>query len=502
MKLRYIFATLAAVTALASCDEDFEPTVLDNIQVSSSYVAIPMDGGSTSIQLTTDDSFEITGAPSWLTISPLSGGAGTTTITFSADATLDGRSTEDVRLTSGGKTQNINVIQGLATVSTATCAEVIAGPDSKTYLTSGVVTAIANTTYGNFYINDGTGEIYIYGTLYAGKTQNNPITNNNIEVGDEVVVQGPKTTYNGTVELVDVTVVSVNKSLMKCDSLSVATLPVEGGEFIAYLTCKGSGVNVEIPEDAQDWLSIKKIESIGTASEITFQATPNEKGDRSTTLTFSTVSGGKSYTSQATITQLGAIVDCSVAEFNAAEVGTTTYRITAVVSSINNASKGRFYIKDYSGETYVYNMSGFEATGIKVGDIVTLTGYRAQYNTTIEMTSAALVSLKPVTEVRLTDFLVQEDNADVYYMVSGTVSSVANATYGNLYIKDEAGNELYVYGCYPGYGATGDARKNWLATAGIAVGDELTMIGYKTTYNGVVELCGGIYFSHTSANQQ
>ena len=61
-------------------------------------------------------------------------------------------------------------------------------------------------------------------------------------------------------------------------------------------------------------------------------------------------------------------------------------------------------------------------------------------------------------------------------------------------------NELYVYGCYPGYGATGDNRKNFIANAGIHVGDQLTMIGYKDTYNGLIELCGGIYFSHTPAN--
>jgi hypothetical protein len=48
-----------------------------------------------------------------------------------------------------------------------TCAEVIAGPDSKTYQVTGTVTAIANTTYGNWYLTDKTGTIYIYGTLDA-----------------------------------------------------------------------------------------------------------------------------------------------------------------------------------------------------------------------------------------------------------------------------------------------------------------------------------------------
>ena len=64
-------------------------------------------------------------------------------------------------------------MQGLSTVSTATCAEVIAGPDSKTYQVKGVCTSIANTTYGNWYLKDDTGEIYIYGTLDKnGKEKN------------------------------------------------------------------------------------------------------------------------------------------------------------------------------------------------------------------------------------------------------------------------------------------------------------------------------------------
>ena len=69
--------------------------------------------------------------------------------------------------------QRINIIQGIATVSNATCAEVLAGPDSKTYRVTGTVTKIVNTTYGNWYLNDGTGEVYIYGTLDSkGGTKN------------------------------------------------------------------------------------------------------------------------------------------------------------------------------------------------------------------------------------------------------------------------------------------------------------------------------------------
>ena len=100
-----------------------------------------------------------------------------------------------------------------------------------------------------------------------------------------------------------------------------------------------------------------------------------------------------------------------------------------------------------------------------------------------------------VTQVSIAEFLTKEDSKEVYYMVTGFIDEIANDTYGNLYITDGE-NRLYVYGCYPGYGASGDNRKGFLGKAGIEVDDKLTMIGYKDTYNGTIELCGGIYFSH------
>ena len=498
MKLKYFFPIfIAAITMLASCSEDDKVTYLDEVRLSSSYVALNVNGGSTTIQIDAKDSWSINAdeIPAWLTVSPLSGGAGQQTITFSAEGTLDGR-TALLHLICGGRTQNINVIQGLSTISNATCAEVIAGPDSKNYRVTGTCTAIANTTYGNWYLEDETGQIYIYGTLDAkGATKN--FLSLGLEVGDIVTVEGPKTTYNGTVELVDVTVVKIQKSLIKVESVEPedAIIPQEGGDFTVNLNCKGNGVYVDVPEAVKDWLSIISITG-GSTPTVKFHARANDGGDRDATIVFKTTDSGKEYTAETKLIQKGAIVECSIADFNAASVGNTQYRITGVVTKIANASKGRFYVKDWSAETYIYNLNGFEDLGVKEGDIVTVVGKRDQYNETIEMTSGTMENVIPVTSVSIAEFLAKEDSKTTYYMVTGIIDEVANTTYGNLYLVDGEGNRLYVYGCYPGYGATGDNRKGFLEAANIEVGDKLTMIGYKDTYNGTIELCGGIYFSH------
>ena len=263
---------------------------------------------------------------------------------------------------------------------------------------------------------------------------------------------------------------------------------------------KGKGVYVEIPEDAQDWLSIASI----AGDVVTFKAAANEGGDRETTITFKTTDGKKDYTAQQTLAQKGAIVECSVADFLAAEVGNTQYRITGVITKVARADYGNVYIRDWSGEAYVYGIGAkgdFEKLGLKVGDIVTLVGKRGEYKGDAQMTGGQYESHKAVTEVSLADFLTKEDNPDVYYMVTGTLKEVTNATYGNVYLTDGT-TDLYVYGCYPGYGATGDNRKGFLEKAGIKVGDQLTVIGPKSTYKGTPQVNNGIYFSHKSANAE
>lgn len=503
MKLKYLFPLFIATVALmASCADEDAVTLLDEIQVSSSYVSIPEGGGSATITVTAQDNWTaekvVTEKDSvkWLTISSATGSAGETDLTFTAPSAIDGR-TAEVLLHSSGQTQRINIIQGLPKISEATVADVNAGPDGKTFRVTGVCTAIANTEYGNWYLTDETGSLYIYGTLDAKNAERNFLSLG-LEVGDEVTVEGPKLTYGTTVELVNVTVININKSLVKVDSVENEVLPIEGGEFTAYLTCKGLGVSVDIPEDAKSWLSISSIESTGEEVVVKFKAAANAGGDRGTTIIFRTTDGSKGYSTETTLSQKGAIVKATVAEFLAAEVGDTQYRLTGVITSIAHTTYGNLYLRDFSGETYVYGIQDFSNKGLKVGDIITIVGKRAAYNSSPQVGSAVLESVIPVTAATIAEVLTKPDSSQDYYMVTGEITSIANEEYGNLYLKD-GDSEIYVYGCYPGYGATGDDRKGLIAAKGIKVGDELTVIATKGSHQGTTQLANGIYFSHESA---
>ena len=90
MKLRYIFTALAAAAlAFVGCQE--EERFLDEVQVSQSVVAIPVEGGQVEVTVTANDAWEIAGAPEWLSATPAAGEAGTHTVVFSAEATTETR---------------------------------------------------------------------------------------------------------------------------------------------------------------------------------------------------------------------------------------------------------------------------------------------------------------------------------------------------------------------------------------------------------------------------
>lgn len=100
---------------------------------------------------------------------------------------------------------DINIILGKY-IPLSTCAQVVAGADEKTYKVTGTCTYITNATHGNWYLQDKTGQINIYGTLDANGNPDN-FESLGIKVGDKVTVEGVKQTVNDIPQLVNVKVI-------------------------------------------------------------------------------------------------------------------------------------------------------------------------------------------------------------------------------------------------------------------------------------------------------
>ena len=484
MKLNRLFLTLAAIAATAvSCVKD-ELAQLDEVQVSQSYIALPTEGGSIDVTVTATDSWEITNIPEWLTVAPASGVAGKTVVTFSAEATST--TNESVlKLLCSGKTQLLTVLQMAEKIELpiSTCAEVNAAEDGPTFKIKGTITAIENTTYGNMYVTDETGSVYIYGTLYEGAEKQ--FSKYGVEVGDIVVVEGPRGNYKGTPQLVNATILAIEKSLIKVESVDpeTAELPIEGGILTVTLTAKGDGVEVVIPEENKSWISVSGMNVSGTSAVVSFNIAENAGGDRSSELSFKTTKSGKEYTAVTSFSQKGAIIEATAAEINAAADGDTQYRITGYVSKVANTQYGNLYIRDHSGEVFVYGTNDFASTGIEEGDIITVVGPKTSHNGP-RMKNVTLENRIDVKDIDLASFKALADDSETWYRISGTVAESTEPntkldleTYGNLALTDGT-NEVYVYGVVPGWGGA----SKLFGTLGVKLGDKLTIVCHKASF--------------------
>lgn len=509
MKFKSILTLIFSTLLLAGCSEDQVLGTFGDLNLSTTYISIPAEGGDVKVTLNAGEAWEFSAEkdfaiPEWITVSQTSGEAGKTELTFSAEASDAGREAE-LKIVSGTKSQFLKVRQGEMTASKATCKEVNEAPDGKSFVVSGTITKIVNTTYGNWYMTDGTAELYIYGTLDAeGKTKN--FTSLGLEVGDKVTIEGPKGSYKGDPQMVDVTVLDIEKALLKIVS-EATEVDKEGGVLEIKLASKGKGAFFSVADECQDWISYSDAEYIdGVPTKLepnpadtivyTFDIAPNDGSAREGSISFF-ANEGESI--PYTFTQAGGIADVTVAEFLAAEVDDAKqYRIVGHVTGFNNYNNN-FYVKDYTGEVYAYYVNTQGVNNIAIGDFVTVVGKRSEYKGTPQMPKGTLLEKYTATpEVSVAEFLTKEDATDVYYKLTGTITNIANPTYGNLTLQDANGDDVYVYGILPGYGATGDAKKGMVEAKGLKVGDTITIVGNKASYKGSPQVGNAVYMSHTS----
>ena len=491
MKLRYIFSALAAAAlAFVGCQE--EERFLDELQVSQSIIALPIEGGQVVVDVTAVDNWEITDIPEWVTVSPATGSAGTTQVVFSA---AEGKETREAILYINIREvqQVLNVMQMAEKVDLpfTDCQTVLKeNIVGKNYKVKGTITDLTNyDKYGCFYVNDGTATVYVYGSM--NPTQFSP------EVGDIISFEGPWTSYGN---FDDVTILSLEKSLIKLEKVLPSTpLPLEGGVATALLTIKEGDLTIEIPEADQAWLTAGEPTSIGGMTSVELTAAANEGGARTSTVTFKVNVDGKDYIAMADVEQLGAIAEVSVADFLAAEVGTSLYKLTGKVANLQAGDYGNFDLVDATGSVYVYGLTAtqvskndksFPTLGIKEGDIVTLIGTRADYKGTAQVGGPAYyVSHEGHKTATVAEFLAAA-TGDTWYQLTGTITNLQTSDYGNFDLVDETGS-VYVYGITVAPVAKNDKS---FPKLGLKEGDKVTLIGKRAEYKGTPQVGGPAYY--------
>lgn len=563
MKIRNIIVSLAAAVLAAACTVDEPVSHLDGLDVSNDYMTLASDEGSnTSVTVTSDYSWTAETKADWISLSPASGTAGSSVdIYISATSASTAERTAEINIVAGDMTKIIIVKQAApegTEAAPSTCKEIVEGPDI-TYRVTGVITKISNTHYGNWYINDGTiaGDgVYVYGTLDkkgGANSSSNSWDNINdanyansweLAVGDEVTIEGPKTVYNGTVELVDVTIVSITKSLLSVKEESY-NLPKEGGEALVKVVYKGNDLQVQ---PKADWISLGSVNVTKDTTFVTLKVAQNTGDPRTGEVSFASSITGQASAATVSISQAGVsgtlatpfTVAQAIDYCNALGSGVTSeeqFYIKGKVSRIaNNGAfgaqygNGTFWISedgefhgeddktaDKSLDFEVYRALWFNNqkwvdgnVQIEVGDEVIICGNLTNYNGLAETASGKnyIYSINGVTDNMTGNGTVESPfnvpaaislcnrlgttSSEEYY-VKGKVSKVVytfSASYGTgtFWISDngEYANDLAKD--FEAYSVYWFNNKAWVDGDGqIAVGDEVVLHGLLTYYKGTAE---------------
>ena len=420
MKLKYIIPSFVAVIAMfTGCADDNEPTYLSNLKVSSSYVAFDVKGGTQKITVTATEDWSMdfmvpvkadslddekgivkynvptsqmaTKENKWIKVSQLSGGAGTTDISFTVGATTATRSVT-VRIKAGDKYQNIIVAQvDDSPAPESTVKDVLKGVDSKTYRVKGLCGKIINTSYGNWYMVDGEGnELLIYGTKDATGAYN--WSKFNIAPGDSVTVEGARTTYKSTIEIVNATFISVKKALLLSKETS-KTIDREAKPFNIAITQKGEGLSFK---SDVDWITIEPGYTVNKKGDLVFTVNPSENTtgkNREGTLTFKSTKGKEESVLTVSIIQLGTtpVTTGGIAGISSAISASSdkkkqvSFDVVLTDAKVTYKNGNNIFVEDATGGLLLYSGNSTLAVGDVINGRVWGAGYA--YNGLPEATS-------------------------------------------------------------------------------------------------------------------
>ena len=422
MKLKYFFLALVSAIAVlftTSCKDDETLGGLGLISVDKTFVSIPEKGGKETVKINAVESWTIDekSIPAGVTVTPLSGGAGETTLTFESPAAKKDIKGE-IKINCAGKAQYLKFFQPgdpelkpkydefvagdywimfktsekwlasqpcKAKIDEASSYAFISCVDASGSYEKGLTSTAENVftfvaVEGGFAIKDSEGG-YIYQDA-AGKYNNFYRTSKLSEAMVWTVQQISDTEFEITstqskyiqyseyystwgaysskqeTSVLPYLVVAKDPApeVLKLEQTEF-NVDKEGGKLKVPAMINANSVNVDFSEK---WLHY-----YGTDSEgFNFACDENTGGARTAKVAINAVLGEYQGSAEITITQAGSIVEVTVAEFLAAPVGDALYKITGRVTNRTDLeghkfdldTYGNFDIVDATGNAYVYGV--------------------------------------------------------------------------------------------------------------------------------------------------
>ncbi len=407
---------------------------------------------------------------------------------------------DDARLATGNGGQQITlpteaVLPDMEEVTVAEFLE--AAEDATLYKLTGEITRVANEVYGNFDITDATGTVYVYGLLTPDGVDKTQWAAAGLKKGDTITIYGPRSSYNGSPQMTNAT-------------------------YISHVPGEGGGEE-PTPGPAEG----------PYASDAPFVCSADDSTNAAYTLNGTTIDG-----SAVTGVKLGK--------------GKQTGRFTSAAIGVSGDKYLNFYAAAWNGSSNIslyYRIDGgaiqsqplaanttvagtIPFASLKFADSdhysVKLTGLTE--NSTIEFSSDPNFELtaydsnaprlvvcgvkladEPIVveptpepdpepdpepsepiEATVAEFLAAAEDDTQLYILKGTITNVANTTYGNFDLTDDTGT-VYIYGlCSP------EGAQQYWEESGAQLGDDIVIKTIRTSFGGSPQGKNALFVELTS----
>jgi hypothetical protein len=474
---------MAAAVAFVSCNQE-EELGMANLTVTPGELSFDQSEGTSEVELLATRDWLIASQPDWVAVSVTGGNASTKPqkVSVSVNANSGHNRTGTVMFTIGIMKAALTIsqtgAQGEIKLGTGTKEDpyTVAGvikyvqglgadvesPDVvyfKGKVTSVATTFAASGTYGNatFYIADEPGgdTFYCFQSYYLGNRKWKS-GDTEIKADDEVIMCGKVVNYKGN------TPETVGKGGSFIYSLNGVT---EGGSGGGGETgaAKGSGTEADPFNVAA---AIAKAESVGqTASTDSYYIKGKVK---EVTDQFAAQYGN------ATFTMVDEGYDAVFTAYRVLYFDNQKWKEGGKTINANDEVVVYAKVVNFKGNTpetsggYVYSINGEKGSGTNPG-------------------GGGGGNVKEAKAVTVAEFIAAPESNDQPYKLTGKVGGSINTTYGNFDLTDATGT-VYVYGLTAtnlGYGAKNDQS---FSSLGIVDGDEITLIGFRGSYQDKVEV--------------
>ncbi len=351
----------------------------------------------------------------------------------------------------------------------------------KKFTITGDIVDVSNTTYGNMNVTDSTGEtIYVYGTWSAdGNTRYDALSYKPV-AGDTVTLYTVVGNYNGP-QLKNAWIKgAVEGGGNQGGNQGGTTTPDYDDETMLALFTFGA--NGSAHNDGND-MGTTKTYTEGKYSLViqnavkVFAGAYDQVGNSCIKLGTSKLTGSFEFTVPSDVEY----VVLNIAQYKANTSKVTINGTTHTISTSSNFGEYTAITVDTTSNKKITVETISSALRVMIDSISFHSSTPSSGgNGGGEVTPPEVETLTIAQSLEMGSLMTHNTTTDVKYYVSGVVTEITNTQYGNMYIKDESGASILVYGTYS---ADGNTRFDALSVQP-EVGDTVKLLTVVGNYNG------------------